>query len=147
MDTQCKLNPRALGLAVLAPVLARTLLVAAMCGLALPTFAASGPLPGDQIRKLIVGNTVIGPGYRTLYDFSYAADGQIYGGTGYSTDQGNWQIRDDNVYCHEWSTFFGGEERCYQWYDTGNGRYLLKNVDVFRQYDVDVWRIEPGMGF
>jgi hypothetical protein len=114
-------------------------------GITLPVTAAQGPLSGDQVRALIVGNTVVGPLRGSLYDFSYAEDGNVVGAAGGNTDAGTWRIRDGNVYCHEWSTFFGGYERCYQWYDTGKGRFRLKNVDTFKVIDLYVWRIRPGM--
>ena len=103
-----------------------------------------GPLDEQRIRELIVGNTVVGPLDRQLYDFSYADDGTVLGSAGPTTDSGTWRIRDGNVFCHEWATYFGGDERCYQWYDVGEGRYLLKNVDTFRIPNLPVWRIVPG---
>lgn len=117
----------------------------AALGLSLPLSAAEGPLSGDQIRSLIVGNTVVGPVHGKLYDLSFLASGEAIGDTAGNTDAGTWRIRDGNVYCHEWSTFFGGYERCYRWYDSGEGRYTLKNVDAFRVRDFNVWRIRPGL--
>jgi hypothetical protein len=106
--------------------------------------AERGPLDGERIRELIVGNTLVGPYYASLYQYTYTADGRIFGSTGRGTDAGRWRIRDGNVYCHQWVELYDAEERCYEWYDTGDGRLTMKNVDAFRQYDVDVWRIEPG---
>ena len=123
----------------------RGLAVLVTLGIVLPVTGSEGPLSGDQVRSLIVGNTVIGPVRGELYDFSYAANGDVIGAAGGTTDGGTWRIRDSNVYCHEWSTYFGGNERCYQWYDTGQGRYTLKNVDRFKIIDLDVWRIRPGV--
>lgn len=122
-------------------------LSAVLCvsAVALPASAVEGPLSGDQVRALITGNTAIGPVRGRLYDFSFLASGEVIGSAGGNTDGGTWRIRDGNVYCHEWSTFFGGDERCYQWYDTGQGRYTLKNVDAFKILDLDVWRIRPGL--
>jgi hypothetical protein len=105
-----------------------------------------GPLAGERIRELIVGNTLVGPYYASLYQFSYTPDGRIFGSTGIGTDAGSWRIRDGNLYCHQWVELYDATERCYEWYDTGDGRYTMKNVDAFRQFDVYVWRIQPGMG-
>ena len=123
----------------------RTVAGLAVLGLALPLPAAEGPLSGDQIRSLIVGNTVIGPVRGQLYDLSFMAGGEAIGATAGNTDSGTWRIRDGNVYCHHWTTFFGGDERCYQWYERGQGRYTLKNVDAFKVLDQEVWRIRPGL--
>ena len=116
-------------------------------GAAAPASGAAGgePLSGERIRELIVGNTLIGPYYGRPYDFSYAPGGEIYASTGTGTDSGRWRIRDGNVYCHEWTTLFGGTERCYRWYEEAGGRYRLENVDAYRRYDLHVWRIRPGM--
>jgi len=131
------------------PHLLATACVALCLWAAVPAALAAdgGPLSGDRIRELIVGNTLIGPYYGRPYDFSYDADGNIYGSTGAGTDSGRWRIRDDDVYCHWWTTLFDGTERCYQWYAEDNGRYRLRNVDAFRRYDLHVWRIRPGMGW
>ena len=107
--------------------------------------AISGPLRGEQIRALISGNTVSGPIYAKPYDFSYMAEGRVYGDIDSSTGNGVWRIRDGDRYCHEWSNFFAGVERCYQWYDVGNGRYRMVNVDSFRIRNIEVWRIKPGL--
>jgi len=126
--------------------LARAFAAVCLAAAAPPALCAeTGPLPGERIRELIVGNTLTGPYYGSPYDFSYTADGNIYGSTGNGTDNGRWRIRDDDVYCHEWSTLFDGTERCYQWYAGDGGRYRLENVDAFRVYDFNVWRIRPGM--
>lgn len=112
--------------------------------------AQDSPLTGDRIRELIVGNTVIGPFRARLYDFSYTAEGEVYGGIGVDVDSGTWRIEGDNTYCHEWFTHFGGVERCYQWYrhdprSNSLGELQMKNVDAFRVDDIWIWRITPGL--
>jgi len=116
------------------------LLLAAVTG-----FAADTPMTGEQVRALISGSTVSGPVYALPYDFSYTAEGRVYGTIGANTGDGAWRIRTGDRYCHEWSEFFDATEKCYQWHDLGNGRYRMVNVDAFRDYDIDVWRIRPGI--
>ena len=118
--------------------------------LALAPVRAQDPLTVDQIRALITGNTVTGPVGARPYAFSYTAAGEVYGDIGVSLDSGTWRIRDGDVYCHEWTEHFGGEERCYRWYPQpdrakSKGRYRLRNVDAFRARDMWVWQIKPGL--
>lgn len=106
-------------------------------------------ISGDEIKKLIVGNTLQGPMGRELYDWYYQADGQVTGVVGTDDDSGTWQIKDSNVYCHKWDQYFDGVQRCYQWYkeQEREGRYLLKNVDADRIGNIEVWKIRPGNPF
>ena len=53
---------------------------------AIPVQAAGESLSGEQVRALISGNTVSGAIYAKPYDFSYTADGKIYGEIGSTTD-------------------------------------------------------------
>jgi hypothetical protein len=108
-------------------------------------FAADTPMTGEQVRALLVGNTVSGPWYAEPYDFSYTREGRVYGTIGANTGNGTWRIRDGDRYCHEWSEFFEATEKCYQWHDLGGGRYRMVNVDAYRDRDIDVWRIRPGL--
>ena len=107
--------------------------------------ASEGPMSGQEIRDLIVGNTVIGPINARQYDFSYRPDGGVYGDIGTSGDRGNYTISDDGIYCHEWFRHFDATRRCYQWFRAKQGRYVLRNIDTFRVRNIDVWRITPGL--
>ena len=105
---------------------------------------AESTLTGDQIRKLITGNTVTGNVGARPIEFSYTPKGEVYGTIGVNTDDGSWRIGNGNQYCHEWSEFFDGSEHCYQWRDLGGGRYRMVNVDADRDRDIDVSGIRPG---
>lgn len=102
-------------------------------------------LTGEKIRTLIVGNTVMGPIGRRMYDFSYQPDGNVYGSIGINGGSGKWDVSDDGVYCHEWAELFGGNRHCYRWVTAEHGRYLMVNVDTYRTGDIPVWRIKPGL--
>ena len=108
------------------------------------------PLPGAEIKKLIVGNTVKGAVGAQSFTFYYQAPVSVSGVIGVQgdNDSGTWKIKGDDVYCHQWDVFFGGVERCYQWYKTERG-YILENVDVYRVQALVVYGIEQGnpLGF
>ena len=106
---------------------------------------AGGPLTGEQIRTLISGNTLFGAYRARPIEFSYTPEGRVYGTIGSETGNGSWRIRDGDRYCHEWSEFFDATERCYQWHKLGGGRYRMLNVDTYRVFGIDVWRIRAGL--
>ena len=107
------------------------------------------PLTGDEVRKLIVGNTVQGPMGREPYDWYYQADGQVTGVIGAADDDsGTWLIKGSNVYCHEWDQYFDGVQHCYEWYKENlTGHYLMRNVDADRTSDIEVWKVRQGNPF
>lgn len=126
--------------------------ILAMALLLLGAQAAAGaatpegtPMTGEQVRSLIAGNTVTGPLYAQPYEFSYEPGGRVYGTVGANTANGRWRIRPGDRYCHEWTMLFDAIERCYRWYDLGAGRYRMVNVDAYRDWDIEVWRIRPGL--
>ena len=106
-----------------------------------------GPaLTGEQIEKLVTGNTIQGPLGPAVYDWYYANDGKVSGDVGYADkDSGRWRIKGANTYCHHWLKFFDGAERCYQWYKLDrSGQYLMKNVDGEHHEDIKVFEVMIG---
>jgi len=92
---------------------------------------AQQALTGDQIRTLIVGNTLQGSFLTNPLTMVFYPDGVVRGAIGLTgSDSGDWQIEGD-TYCNEWVTYFSGVRRCYRWIPQGDG-YLLENVDTFK---------------
>ena len=123
----------------------RAALAACLLSLAAASAHANqaGPLTGDQIRELITGNTLKGAFMARQLTMVFYQDGVIRGAlvlTG--SDDGRWWIKDD-LYCHHWVTYFGGEDRCYRWVPDGKGGYVLENADAFRTRNI-VGRIVEG---
>ena len=104
------------------------------------------PLTGDEIKKLISGNTVQGPMGREMYDWYYQSDGAVTGVIGAAdNDSGTWKIKDENVYCHTWDQYFDGVEECYLWFkQERSGRYLMRSVESDTSGDIPVWGIVEG---
>ena len=106
-----------------------------------------GPgLTSNQLRKTIAGNTVQGPLGPAVYDWYYTSDGKVRGDVGLEDkDSGTWLIKGDGIYCHQWSRFFDGIQRCYEWYKLEqSGQYLMKNVDADRHEDIEVFEVIEG---
>ena len=107
-----------------------------------PLGLAQDALSGDEVRSLIVGNTLKGSYMTNPLVMVFYPDGLIRGSIGLKgSDSGTWEMEGDK-YCHEWFTYFSGVRRCYLWIPQGDG-YLLKNVDSFRGRNIQ-GRIEKG---
>lgn len=79
-----------------------------------------------------------------MYSFYYAQDGSMGGVVGADDDDsGTWLIRDENVVCFTWDSFFDGTQGCYWWYRDGK-RYVMESVEADRTRDIPVWSIEKG---
>ena len=106
-------------------------------------------MTGEEIRKLIVGNTLQGPVGAQMYDWYYKRDGTMTGVIGADDDgDGTWLIKESNVFCQTWTQYFDGEQLCYEFYRLQeSGKYLLKNVDADRSSDIEVWKLLIGNPF
>ena len=100
-------------------------------------------LSGDEVRGLIVGNTLQGSYRAFQLTMVWYEDGVVRGSLGLTgSDNGTWEIKDD-LYCHEWATYFAGTPHCYRWRVQGD-RYVLENRDAFKTVNIQ-GRIEKGM--
>ena len=99
-------------------------------------------LGGEEVTKLIEGNTFRGVWRRERLLMVFYEDGVVRGTMGLSgADNGTWTVEGD-TYCHRWSLYFGGQRRCFKWWRRGND-YLLESVDAFRIPNV-TGAVEPG---
>lgn len=93
--------------------------------------SAQQALSGEATRLLISGNTLTGNFLARQLTIAFYPDGTLVGTLGLrGSDRGRWWIENDR-YCHRWSVYFGGEQRCYAWVPQGEG-YVAQNVDAFR---------------
>ena len=108
------------------------------------------PLTGDEISKLIVGNTVNGAVGASSFSYFYKDVVSVSGTIGQQgdDDSGTWTIKGNDVYCNTWIDFFDGVERCYRWYRTERG-YIMENVDAYHLRPLIVYSVEKGnpLGF
>jgi len=102
-------------------------------------------LSGEEVRKLITGNTLRGNFRANPLIIVFHKEGRTTGRVGFrGAGRGQWSIEKD-IYCHRWSTYFGGTRRCYQWYRRPDNVYYLDNVDTFRFRGPLLGSIEPGV--
>lgn len=126
----------------LLPALALALGMGIAPGDALRPARAQPFLAGDEVRELIVGNHLQGSYGAQRLVMVWYANGVVRGAMGLTgSDDGTWEIK-DNLYCHEWSVYFGSIRRCYAW-SPEDGHYLLVNRDPMRTWNIQ-GRIEPG---
>ena len=108
------------------------------------------PLSGDEIKTLIIGNTVDGAIGAQSFTYYYKSSVSVSGTIGMNgdDDDGTWNIKNNDIYCNEWNSFFDGVQRCYKWYKTERG-YILENVDAFRTQPLVIYGIKEGnpLGF
>lgn len=99
-------------------------------------------LSGEEVTKLISGNTFRGAWEGQQLTMVFYENGVIRGTHGLSgSDGGTWTVEDD-TYCHRWVRYFNSTRRCYKWWRRTDD-YLLQNVDSFRTPSLS-GRIEPG---
>ena len=99
-------------------------------------------LNGEELTKLISGNTFRGAWEGQQLTMVYYENGVVRGSQGLtSSDGGTWTV-DEDVYCHRWTRLFGSTRRCYKWWKRESD-YLLQNVDAFRIQNM-TGTIEPG---
>lgn len=123
-------------------VLMMTLGISIACGDAARSAPAADFLSGDEVEKLIVGNTLQGSYLANQLTMVWYDNGVVRGAMGLTgSDDGTWEIKGD-LYCHEWTTYFGGVPHCYKWRPQGE-RFVLVNQDAFRSYDIQ-GRIDEG---
>ena len=105
--------------------------------------SAQDHLSGDEVRKLITGNTLQGSFMTNPLTMVFYADGVVRGSVGMTgSDDGTWRI-DGDKYCNQWVTYFNGVDKCYVWVPQGDDKYVLQNVDAFRGRNIQ-GRLEQG---
>ena len=88
-------------------------------------------LSGEEVTKLISGNTFRGAWEGQQLTMVYYDNGVVRGSHGLTgSDGGTWTVEDD-VYCMRWTRLFGSTRRCFKWWRRESD-YLLQNVDSFR---------------
>ena len=102
-------------------------------------------LSGAEVKELISGNTMRGNFRASPLIMAFHEDGTARGRVGFTgSGSGTWSIEED-IYCHQWTRYFGGTERCYRWYKRPDGVFYLDNVDTFRFRGPLLGSIEPGI--
>ena len=99
-------------------------------------------LNGEEVTKLISGNTFRGAWEGQQLTMVYYVNGVVRGSHGLTgADGGTWTV-DGDTYCMRWTRLFGSTRRCFKWWRRESD-YLLQNVDSFRIRNV-TGTIEQG---
>jgi len=78
------------------------------------------PLTGDEIRGLLVGNSIIGKNWDGPYTVYFPTYGEMRGlRSSHYKDQGTWYVVEDAI-CGEWENWWGSVERCWGIYLEGD---------------------------
>ena len=116
------------------------------CGMFGPPKTVGPALTGEQIKELLVGNTIQGPLSIYVYDWYYTQDGKVRGDVGLmDKDSGTWLVKGTGTYCHQWMKFFHGAQRCYEWYKLEqSSHYLMESLEPAIYEDIEVSEIIEG---
>jgi hypothetical protein len=110
------------------------------CTPAVPKDATA--LSGQDVRKLIGGNTFTGGFNAQRLIMVFYDNGMLRGSLGLSgSDSGTWQMEGE-LYCQHWTRYFGATKGCYAWYPRGDG-FVLRSADGYRTPDI-IGKVEPG---
>lgn len=119
----------------------------------LPVVATGeGPLTPNQIREVLVGNTIHGIGEESgeFFAIYYRTDGIASGKAGVTEaaeqfwyQEGAWEITSEEGYCLTWPTWKHGERRCMDMVPNGTG-YEFRTKDGILQSFVKVLPGNPN---
>ena len=116
-----------------------------------PALAGDDLLDLDEVRALLVGNTIHGIGEESGWFFAiyYRPNGIASGRSSRVKDvepvwyeEGRWEITNDNGYCLQWKTWKRGQKRCMHMLRQ-NGSYEFRTYDGRRQSVVEVLKGNP----
>jgi len=105
--------------------------------LSTPAPADEAALSPDEIRQMLVGNTIHGIGEESgaFFAIYYLPDGTTSGKSGQSEaathfwyEKGKWEIDPETGYCLTWTTWKRGQRRCMDMIPKG-GRYEFRTKD------------------
>lgn len=123
-----------------ASALALLLGLGVACAPAVPKDAVA--LTGDEVKKLITGNTFKGGYNAQQLTMVFYDNGQLRGSLGLTgSDGGTWHMQGD-LYCQHWTRYFSATEGCYKWYPR-NGGYVLRSFGGYRTPDI-IGKVETG---
>jgi hypothetical protein len=104
---------------------------------------AGTALSGEQVRQLVLGNSVEAHSNAKGYDFKayFATDGSAVSEVNGKAYKGAWRINDSGEHCTQWTT---QKETCGQIVNMGDGTYSRMEEG----YPRAVWKkVHPGNAF
>ena len=99
--------------------LAAALLVSA-CGGGDPIARGEAPLNAEEMKQVLVGNSVVGDNWDGPFTVYFPVYGEIRGlRASHYTDTGSWRA-DEDSFCATWDNWWGSVERCWGIYLQGD---------------------------
>lgn len=112
-------------------------LILSGCGGSNPIGSGDAPLDADELKTVLVGNSVVGDNWDGPYTVYFPVYGEMRGlRASHYTDIGSWRANDDGI-CATWDNWWGAVERCWGIYLDGDSvSWLRPDSDTPEQASV-----------
>lgn len=106
-------------------------LVLASCGGSSPIDRGEAPLNADEMKTVLVGNSIVGEDWDGPFTVYFPVYGEMRGlRASHYKDIGTWQAEEDSI-CATWDNWWGSVERCFGIYlDGDNVSWLRPDSDT-----------------
>jgi hypothetical protein len=95
-------------------------LILSGCGGGSPVDSGEAPLNADEMRTVLVGNTIVGDDWDGPYVVYFPVYGEMRGlRASHYKDIGSWRAEEDAI-CGTWGNWWGAVERCWGIYLDGD---------------------------
>lgn len=95
-------------------------LILSGCGGGGVTRTGEGPLGAEEIKKALVGNSIVGDNWDGPYAVYFPVYGELRGlRSSHYKDVGTWRSEEDSI-CATWDNWWGSVERCWGLYIDGD---------------------------
>ncbi len=95
-------------------------LILAGCGGSSAIGSGDAPLNAEEMKTVLVGNSIVGDNWDGPYTVYFPVYGEIRGlRASHYKDIGTWQAEEDAI-CATWDNWWGGVERCWGIYLDGD---------------------------
>ena len=95
-------------------------LILSACGGSSPIDSGDAPLSAEEMRTVLVGNSIVGDNWDGPYTVYFPVYGEMRGlRASHYKDIGTWRAEEDAI-CGTWDNWWGSVERCWGIYLDGN---------------------------
>ena len=107
------------------------------CSGSSPAELGDAPLSAEEMKTVLVGNSIVGDNWDGPYTVYFPAYGEMRGlRASHYKDSGTWRADDDAI-CATWENWWGGVERCWGIYlDGSTVSWLRPESDAPEQAEI-----------